>query len=281
MELKTQNRLLTLNRRFYEQVAHHFDATRQGWTPGLWAILPYFRATGKERLSVLDVGCGNGRFARLLEEAGFVASYTGVDGNGSLLRIARKSAANLAGVKSQFIQAELANPDWASVLAECSTAEGRRTRSTTNSNASPKYTVVLCTATVQHLPGYALRLRLMGDLQRLSSGYVILSFWQFLCSDRFRSKLVDPGTVGISPTELEPSDALLPWRQGVESVRYVHQVDDAELRQLAADAGLTVLHTFRADGKESDLNLYAILGRADENMALVQDGPNKADPTVS
>lgn len=281
MELKTQNRLLALNRRFYEQVAHHFDATRQGWTPGLWAILPYFRATGKERLPVLDVGCGNGRFARLLEEAGVVASYTGVDGNASLLRIARKSTANLAGVDCQFIQAELANTDWHSVLAASSGAESRHAHATTDSIESPRYTVVLCTATVQHLPGHALRLRLMRDLQRLSSDYVILSFWQFLSSDRFRRKLIDPGTVGISPTELEPGDALLPWRQGVESVRYVHQVDDAELRQLAAEAGLTVLHTFRADGKESDLNLYAILGRADENPALVQGGLNRADVTVS
>lgn len=281
MELKTQNRLLTLNRRFYEQVAHHFDATRRGWTPGLWAILPYFRTTGKERLSVLDVGCGNGRFARLLEEAGVVASYTGVDGNGSLLRIAQEAAANLAGVDCQFFQVELANPDWASVLAAVSRAENRHAHATTGSIEFPKYTVVLCTATVQHLPGYALRLRLMRDLQRLSSDYVILSFWQFLSSDRFRSKLVDPGTVGISLTELEPGDALLPWRQGIESIRYVHQVDDAELRQLAADAGLTVLHTFRADGKESDLNLYAILGRADENAGMVQDGPNRADATVS
>lgn len=281
MELKTQNRLLTLNRRFYEQVAHHFDATRQGWTPGLWAILPYFRAAGKERLSVLDVGCGNGRFARLLEEAGVVASYTGVDGNESLLRIARKSAANLAGVESQFIQAELSNTDWASVLAAGRRAESRHAHAATASIGPPKYTVVLCTATVQHLPGYALRLRLMRDLQRLSSDYVVLSFWQFLSSNRFRSKLIDPSTVGINPTELEPGDALLPWRQGVESVRYVHQVDDAELRQLAAGAGLTVLHTFRADGKESDLNLYAILGRADEKAGMVQGGPNREDATVS
>ena len=281
MELKTQTRLLTLNRRFYEQVAHHFDATRQGWTPGLRAILPYFRAAGKVSLSVLDVGCGNGRFARLLDEAGVVASYTGVDGNDSLLRLARQSTANLATVDCRFIQAELANPDWPSVLAPGGLAESGHARANTGSIESPNYSVVLCTATVQHLPGYALRLRLMKDLQRLSSGYVILSFWQFLSSDRFRSKLIDPCTVGISPAELETGDALLPWRQGVESVRYLHQVDEAELRRLAADAGQTVVHTFRADGKESDLNLYAILGRAGESAVRVQGGPNEADITVS
>jgi len=262
MNPQTQDALLTLNRDFYEQVAHHFDATRQNWTPGLRAILPYFRTAGKERLSVLDVGCGNGRFARLLEAEGFFASYTGVDGNGSLLRLARKSTANLERVNCEFIQAELADSHWHSVLAKA----GRGDDSGSGGPAGPidmsRYSVVLCTATVQHLPGYALRLRLMRELRRLSAGPVVLSFWQFLSSERFRSKLIDPATVGISAAELEPGDGLLPWRQGVESVRYVHQVDEAELGRLAADSGQTVLHTFRADGKESDLNLYAVLGHA-------------------
>lgn len=281
MKPKTQDRLLKLNRRFYEQVAHDFDATRQGWTPGLWAILPYFRAAGKERLSVLDVGCGNGRFARLLEEAGVAASYTGVDGNGSLLRLARQSTANLARVECQFFQADFANRDWASVLTGNSRAVSGHDQATTGTTELPKYTVVLCTATMQHMPSYALRLRLMRDLQRLREELVVVSFWQFFSSDRFRKKLIDPGTVGVSDTELEPGDALLPWRQGVESVRYVHQVDEAELRRLAAGAGLSVLHTFRADGKEADLNLYAILGRADEDTALGQGGLNKAGETAS
>ena len=263
MDPQTQNALLTLNRRFYEEVAHHFDATRQAWTPGLWAILPYFKAAGKERLSVLDVGCGNGRFARLLEKAGVVASYTGVDGNETLLRLARESAADLASVDCQFLGSDLAKPDWPSVLKASCRAGSRCTHAKKVSNETPRFNVVLCTATVQHMPGYTLRLRLMKDLQRLSTGYVILSFWQFLSSDRFVSKLIDPGVIGINAAELEPGDGLLPWRQGVESVRYVHQVDETELRLLAADAGQTVLHTFRADGKESDLNLYAILGRAD------------------
>lgn len=265
MDPQTQDALLTLNRDFYEQVAHHFDATRQNWTPGLRAILPYFRSAGKERLSVLDVGCGNGRFARLLEAEGIFASYTGVDGNGSLLRLARESTANLELVSCQFIQADLADSKWHSVLAKAGGGDDRGSGGPADPNGMPSYSVVLCTATVQHLPGYALRLRLLRDLRRLSAGRVVLSFWQFLSSERFRSKLIDPATVGISAAELEPGDGLLPWRQGVESVRYVHQVDEAELGRLAADSGQAVLHTFRADGKESDLNLYAVLGRADSN----------------
>ena len=263
MDPLTQDSLLSLNRRFYEQAAQHFDATRQSWPPGLRAILPYFRTAGKERLSVLDVGCGNGRFARLLEEAGISASYTGVDGSRSLLRLAREATAGLEGVECEFTEADLAEAGWARVLRKDGGVENRCNRGTGEVSETPRFSVVLCTATVHHLPGYALRLRLMRDLLHLSAGYVILSFWQFLSSERLRSKLIDPGTVGISATDLEPGDGILPWRQGIRSVRYVHQVDEAELRQMAADSGQTVLHTFRADGKETDLNLYAVLGRAE------------------
>ncbi|MBX3001834.1 MAG: methyltransferase domain-containing protein [Caldilineaceae bacterium] len=240
---------MAVNRDFYATVADHFDATRQGWTPGQLAILPYFHAGSKEDpLSVLDVGCGNGRFARLLHEEGVPCRYTGVDGDARLLALAANATADLDGSDAHFHQADLADPAWAAPLAE------------------QTFDVVLCLATVQHLPGYDLRLRLLRDFHRLSRGWALLSFWQFLTSQRFSTKQIDWSAVGLSAEDVEPGDALLPWRQGVHAVRYVHQVDEPELRQLAADAGWQIHNTFRADGKEGDLNLYAVLER--EQLAV-------------
>jgi tRNA (uracil-5-)-methyltransferase TRM9 len=267
MDPQTQDALLRVNRRFYEQVAFHFDATRQGWTPGLVAILPYFEAGAKERLTILDVGCGNGRFARLLAQEGFTATYTGVDGNAQLLQLARESVVDTAGIECRFIQADLADRNWVDALADRSDS-GCDAGAFGRTDETPVFDVVLCTATIQHLPGYDLRLRLLRDFRRLSVGYTILSFWQFLSRERFRARLIDPQTVGIHPSALEPGDGLLPWRQGVEAIRYVHQVDEAELRLLAAEAGLSVLQIFREDGRREvvgktqalpGLNLYAIL----------------------
>lgn len=241
MQESTRNKLLALNRTFYRQVAPHFDATRQGWTPGLLAILPYLPGDAKDPLTVLDVGCGNGRFARLLEDRGIACVYTGVDGSEALLKRARGGARGFRHVQAEFIQADLADPEWSKPLA------GRR------------YHVVLCTATLQHLPGYDLRLRTVRTLGALSTGRVILSFWQFLSSERFRARLISPAALGFFGDELEPGDGFLPWKQGVHAVRYVHQVDPSELARLAQDAGLDIVCTFRADGKEGDLNLYAVL----------------------
>ncbi len=247
--------MLALNREFYERVAPHFDATRRGWTPGLCAILPHLRALGKEKLAVLDVGCGNGRFARLLAHEGISARYTGVDGNQALLQLGRKAAKNLAGVDCHFVEADLADPFWTDTL----TVRRDTDAGVSTTVEPPRFDVVLCLATMQHLPGYAMRLRLLTELCLLSAGPVILSFWQFLSSERFRSKLIEPKEAGVDSSTLETGDAFLPWRQGVEAVRYVHQVDEAELGQLAADASMSVLQTFRADGKEANLNLYAVL----------------------
>ena len=267
MDAQTQSLLLQLNRRFYERTAIHFDATRQGWTPGLRAILPYFERGVKDKLTVLDVGCGNGRFARLLANESVKARYVGVDGNAQLLQLARRSAAELSGVECLFLQADLARPDWQATLTGVM-REDTGGPATVGENRKALFDIVLCTATLQHLPGYGLRLRLLRDFRRLTNGYIILSFWQFLSRERFVAKLVDPRTVGVDPAALEAGDGLLPWKQGVEAIRYVHQVDEVELDHLAADAGLTVVHAFRADGKREEasssgllpgLNLYAVL----------------------
>ena len=267
MDPQTQNTLLSVNRRFYDQVAIHFDATRQGWTPGLCAILPYFEPGAKETPTILDVGCGNGRFARLLAQEGIAARYTGVDGNAQLLRLARESVVDLAGMECRFIQADLADPSWTEALPHGSETGGAAA-GFDDRQRTPVFDVVICTATIQHMPGYNLRLRLLRDFRRLATRFVILSFWQFLSRERFRAKLIDPHAVGIDASALEPGDGLLPWKQGVESIRYVHQVDETELRRLAADAGLSILRTFRADGRKEEaggadalpgLNLYAVL----------------------
>ncbi len=262
MRESVRRRLLELNRDFYAQVAEPFDATRQQATPGLTAILPYFAGGEKElpgfedrrsslsrradwqsalRLTVLDVGCGNGRFARLLDAQGIVCDYTGVDNSADLLRLAKAATSDLTSVRCRFVQADLSDPAWADGLGDA------------------RWDRLLCTATLQHLPGYDLRLATVQTFARLCTGPIVLSFWQFLSSERFRSRLIDWSTVGLDEADVEAGDALLPWKQGVAATRYVHQVDEAELQRLAADAGLALLHTLRADGKEGDLNLYAIL----------------------
>ena len=244
MDEPIRQRLLQLNRDFYLTVAAPFDETRQGWTLGKTRLLDILSgAESGSPLRVADIGCGNGRFALMLESLGLPVGYIGVDGNEQLLERSAEQTASLTNVACTFVQADLARADWTASLPGAS------------------FDGVVCLATLQHMPGYELRARLVRDLAALLApdGLLAISAWQFLESERFRRRLIDWSEVGLTAADVDPGDALLPWKQGAYAVRYVHQTDEIEMNRLVADAGLTVVDTFRADGKEGNLNLYSIL----------------------
>jgi SAM-dependent methyltransferase len=241
-----RQRLLALNRDFYATVAGPFDQTRRVWPPGkrrLLALLP--RGAEAAPLRVADIGCGNGRLACMLAARGDPVDYTGVDADATLLALARSQCAGLPLIRARFVQADLAEAGWTRTLGD----------------PPPHFDVVVCLATLQHLPGRDLRARVVQDLAALvaTDGLVAVSAWQFLTSDRFVAKQAPWSTVGLDADQVEPGDALLPWQQGGYAVRYVHQIDLAELLCLADAADLALVDHYYADGKEGNLNLYALL----------------------
>jgi 2-polyprenyl-3-methyl-5-hydroxy-6-metoxy-1,4-benzoquinol methylase len=254
MDDVTRARLLELNRDFYAKVARPFDETRQARTPGKIRLVDWIGARqSPEPVRVLDVGCGNGRLALMLDDGGRAIDYVGVDGEAQLLTAARHATAGLAQVHARFLLADLAQEAWWRELPP------------------GHFDVVTCLATLQHMPGYALRQRLVIDLARLAApgGVVVVSAWQFLESDRLRGRRLDWAAIGIDEAATEPGDALLPWKQGVYAVRYVHQIDAVEMARLAADSGLQMLDHYRADGREGNLNLYAMLQKPDKTISSI------------
>lgn len=260
MDRDLQRKLLSLNRDFYATVAEPFDATRLASSSGKSELV---RRLDLETLAmsaglptVADIGCGNGRLAWLLDERGVPLDYVGVDANAQLLAAAQAHTAELRHVRARFVQADLAEADWPAQLV-------KPKRAASEGFDREGFDIVTCLATLHHLPGYDLRQRVAQQLAALVApgGLVAISTWQFLTSPRFVAKQVDWAQVGIDANEVEPGDALLPWQQGAYAVRYVHQIDMDEVTELAAAAALTIESTFFADGKEGNLNLYALLRR--------------------
>lgn len=246
MSKATAQRLLALNRAFYATIAEPFDATRAGLPIGWQGLQGWLPPSPTDRpLQVLDVGCGNGRWARALDTWGIASDYVGVDGDPHLLHLAADNTRSLTAVQRVFKEADFTTPGWSDGL-------GLQPAS---------FDLVVCLAALHHVPGYDLRVQVVQTLAALLApqGVLIFSHWQFLHSDRFVRKQIAWQTIELTSADVEPRDALLPWQQGGYAMRYVHQIDEEEMTALAHEAGLQVATTFYADGKEGNLNLYAVL----------------------
>ena len=78
-------KLLQLNQTFYDQLAEPFDRSRFEPQFGFIKALEYLPDRPQ---SVLDVGCGNGRFAYFMSSQGRLTTYTGLDFSQELLKLA-------------------------------------------------------------------------------------------------------------------------------------------------------------------------------------------------
>jgi hypothetical protein len=122
------------------------------------------------------------------------------------------------------------------------------------------WSLVTAFAVLHHIPSREIRLDILNTIYLLlkPNGRFIQSNWQFLNSEKLRSRIQDWSKAGISPEEVDPNDYLLDWRSGGEGLRYVHHYDEGELQELAAIAGFQIKDTFYSDGEGGKLGLYQV-----------------------
>lgn len=235
MEPDVAQRLLKLNRDFYTLFADPFARTRTRPQPGFGPLLEYLPDPCPR---FLDVGCGEGRFGRFLLARHPHVTYHGIDFSEELLEHARRSIPS--GV---FYRRNLSTRGALDGLG--------------------RYPGMAGLAMLQHIPGWENRLRLIREMagHLEEAGRMFLSTWQFLDSERQRRKIARWNQVGLHPDDLEDGDYLLTWRGEGFAFRYVAFIDLPAVERLAQEAGLRLLAHFRSDGREGNLNLYAVLGR--------------------
>ncbi len=285
MDATTIQRLNALNQEFYRTVGEDFDRTRGAPWPGwerVWAACkdifggesPHPDASLREAsfplpqcgrgtannvsqgegprahtapltLSVLDVGCGNGRFgvflAERLAKTGHALSlqYHGLDTDAGLLDRAREAL----GRTGHALSLQLDQRD---IIAQ--------------PPDSGQYDLVVLFGVLHHVPGSETRRALLRTLaERVAPGGLLaFACWRFMDYSRFRDRIV-PWPDDLAGA-VEDGDHLLDWRRGEASVlRYCHSVDDTEHAALVSATGLAEIDTYRADGRSGDMNRYSIL----------------------
>jgi SAM-dependent methyltransferase len=239
MEELIQNRLLTINRVFYERFADSFSTTRHQAQPGVRELVD--RMITAE--SILDVGCGNGTLARALAAKGYQGLYIGGDLSQDLLDKAEELLPKRKQGRFDFFPIDLAEPGWQQALPEGS------------------FSWLVSFAVLHHIPGRELRQHTIDIFASLiaKEGRIAVSVWQWQNSPRLKKRIIPWSTLRLREEDLDPGDVLLDWRAGeTTGLRYVHTFNEEELRILAENAGFKVIENFYADGKQGNLALYQI-----------------------
>lgn len=250
MDQTTIDRLEELNRAFYRTVAESFHASRQlawqGWRQVLKRVAAQLDVNGK--LTMLDLGCGNGRWGDffLTETHNQQVTYVGVDENQTLLRYAELSLLSRAKVL------QLHHQDLQSLLLDQEKLL-----------PFPLYDLIVLFGVWHHLPGAVTRAASLTQLAaRLQpGGILVISCWRFLRSPRLAARVIDPNTVGLDAAQLEAGDYLLDWRTDTTAIRYCHDTTREELVTQTAAAKLKLIDDFTADGQTGNLNDYYLLMR--------------------
>ena len=242
MRQETIRALNAINSRFYTEHADEFDDTRRGPWKGWRKLVDPVRALTGSRvtpeLRVLDLGCGNGRFAGFLADHVGELRYTGVDCSPGLLRCAARCQPG-----ARLIEHDLVDRSFPTV--------------------DEPFDLVAAIALLHHVPSYERRVALLRDAADTlaPTGLAIVTHWQFLAEPSLARRAFLPD----EPSDLEDGDRILRWgaeSTSEDSIRYCHHTSDDEAGRLALAAGLEIVDAFHADGRNGRLNLYQILRRS-------------------
>jgi len=254
VDAKTAHALNAINRAFYGDLAEEFSATREapwpGWLRLLSAIESHYPTAD---LDVLDIGCGNGRFAKFLADYLPIRRerlrYLGIDASAAMLERAGATTLPFASTQYRmwdFVEAPL--EEWLS---------------------DRNFSLTVLFGLLHHVPGAERRRALVRDaaLSLRPGGLLAFTSWQFEKIARLRKKAISweefnlSAELPIDVEQLEAGDRLLHWGDSGRVVRYCHFAGEEETTQLTLDLPLELVETFSADGREGNLNRYFIFRR--------------------
>lgn len=247
MDDRTRRMLEEVNRRFYAERAADFDSSRtrpwQGWDRALEGV------SSARPISVLDLGCGNGRLFAHVARAHALARYVGTDSCAALIELAR---ARYAGANVQLEHAELFDEQGAPALP------------------NERFDVVALMGVLHHVPGASARRALVREAfaRVVSGGRLVLTVWRFERDSRLSRRTIAwqdaratlPELAALDGAQLEPGDTLLAWNKGARGVRYCHAIDEAEIGGWLEELPACTTR-FYADG-DGELNEYLVLERS-------------------
>lgn len=257
MDTSVARKLASLNTRFYASQASGFSATRRASWAGWDAVLDVCDMV-RVPAKVLDVACGNMRFASFLSQRypGASIAYIGVDNCAALACDSRDEAGGAGCIERSFAERDIV----------MSLIDGVPLR-------LPAADLVACFGFMHHVPAARNREALLVQLldSVASGGVLAVSFWQFMQAGSIaaQARELTPASLealGIDQTQLEEGDYLLGWQNKPDARRYCHSFDACQVTQLTQSAleraaGRFETGFIEADGRNGRFNRYLIARR--------------------
>ena len=215
--MKKDEVLLEPIRENFDKIAEEFSSTRE--QP--WPEFGIFKHSLPEGCSILDLGCGNGRFFQYLLDKKITADYTGLDFSGNMVNIARK----------RFPQADFYHLDM------------------TDYQLGKRFDRIVAIASFHHIPTKRLRNIALDHIRRhlKDDGLLIISVWN-LWRYRYVMKLLKGFLLSVLMLFFkDPRDIMIPFGQR-KIPRFYHAFFRAELKNALVKAGFLIEDEIKSPG---------------------------------
>jgi tRNA (uracil-5-)-methyltransferase TRM9 len=235
----------------YSEHAKTFSNTRKSPWKGWEKLSDYIQQ--EKQLSILDIGCGNGRFLKFLNDEPNIKinDYTGLDYSKEMLEIAAQAGTGLKPARTDgedakifhinFIQADVNKLDW-------------------DKGINQKFNLIVAFGLMHHIESEESRINFMQKAVSLlePGGLIILSFWRFAENEKFLNshRLIDKEIeAGLKPART--NDYILKFgNKG--AFRFCHYYNENEINSLYKNTDLVEVDRFREDGNDRRMNLYVV-----------------------
>ncbi len=231
----------------YSTHAEQFSNTRKSAWGGWIKFIAEYKTKIQSPTRILDLGCGNGRFFEFSKENLDLKSYMGVDYSNILLNIAKQKIGDQKkGL--HFLNINLNNEKW-----ELGNAPEKEQISTDRIE-NQRFDLIVAFGLQHHFSSFEIRKYFLNKINDLLSpeGIGVVTYWQFLDYPRYQKKV----------KALTGKNDYSMGFGGNPNVRFCHYTDLNEIEKLESESKLSLIGSYRADGKDNTENIYRIYQRS-------------------